>query len=96
MNIYRVTNEKGESFTANTDELMDKLYITRDSLYWHVKTQTQYCGYMIAKIGTDGKANKPKKELPQQTKINNGLNDDLAKARQLGLSYGMYKLTQIK
>lgn len=95
MNIYKVISiDNDDEFIGTTDEVMDKFYITKDALYWHAKTKSQYGGYIFEKIGTNNKGNKPKKIEPIGTKTNRGLDDDLLQARKCGLSYGQWKLLQ--
>lgn len=95
MNIYLVKNiDTLEEYTATTEEVMAKLYITKDALYWHAKVKSPYAGYMFEKIGDDGKSNKPKKARSKGTKTNKGLDYDLKQARKQGLSYGEWKNLQ--
>lgn len=98
MNIYRVTNiDTGVYYIGNTEEVLDKLYINRDNLYWHVKNESPVGSWLVTKIGDDGLGNhRVSKTAKNQKRKDNILTfeDEIKLATQQGISYGQYKLKQ--
>ena len=93
MNIYRVTNtETNETYERTTFDVMDKFYITHDSLIWHANNKSDYCGLKIEKIGVTRKTTIH--EVNEKKKTEGSLDDDLKQATKCGLSYGQWKLLQ--
>lgn len=93
MNIYRVIEADTGKFVfeGNTEQIMEKYYISRDLLSYICKKKENYAGLNIIKIGKDGRGGRKKKVIPKGTEFNKGLDEDVAKANELGLSYGEYK-----